>query len=233
MATNFDKALYQAPVGLDAFSDEPAIEIEVVNPEEMTIVLQHQFWDLIVSETGFEVGLSFGGIPERLAIPLAAIKSFGADPAHHKYQAAAGLPALVEALTQKLADENGVVVGAAQGNRLMVTAGGNQAFFNVVLAILDPGDEVILFEPAYDSYAPAVEVNGGKPVYVQLKYPDYSIDWEAVKRAIGPETAGILIEPVQGEGGVRAAPPSFFKGLRELCDKHGLLLAFEKRFHRA
>jgi hypothetical protein len=45
-------------------------------PEEMTIILQHQFWDLVVTEDRFEVGLSFGGIPERLVIPLAAIKSF-------------------------------------------------------------------------------------------------------------------------------------------------------------
>jgi uncharacterized protein len=45
-------------------------------PEEMTIILQHQFWDLVVSEDRFEVGLSFGGIPERLVVPFAAIKSF-------------------------------------------------------------------------------------------------------------------------------------------------------------
>jgi hypothetical protein len=45
-------------------------------PQEMTVVLQHQFWDLLVTETGFEVGLSFGGIPERLAVPFAAIKGF-------------------------------------------------------------------------------------------------------------------------------------------------------------
>ena len=45
-------------------------------PEEMTIVLQHQFWDLMVTEDGFEVGLSFGGVPERLAVPFAAIKGF-------------------------------------------------------------------------------------------------------------------------------------------------------------
>src|SRR5262245_23395029 len=45
-------------------------------PEDMTIVLQHQFWDLVVTEAGFEVGLSFGGIPERLAIPFAAVKGF-------------------------------------------------------------------------------------------------------------------------------------------------------------
>src|ERR1700760_2733488 len=53
-------------------------------------------------------------------------------------------------------------------------------------------------------------------------------DLEAVKKAIGPHTAGILIEPVQGEGGVRSAPVSFFKALRQLCDEHGLLLAFDE-----
>jgi acetylornithine/N-succinyldiaminopimelate aminotransferase len=53
-------------------------------------------------------------------------------------------------------------------------------------------------------------------------------DLEAVKKAVGPHTAGILIEPVQGEGGVRGAPVSFFKALRQLCDEHGLLLAFDE-----
>jgi acetylornithine/N-succinyldiaminopimelate aminotransferase len=53
-------------------------------------------------------------------------------------------------------------------------------------------------------------------------------DLDAVKKAIGPHTAGILIEPVQGEGGVRSAPVAFFRALRELCDEHGLLLAFDE-----
>ena len=53
-------------------------------------------------------------------------------------------------------------------------------------------------------------------------------DLEAVKKAIGPHTAGILIEPVQGEGGVRSAPQAFFKALRQLCDENGLLLAFDE-----
>jgi acetylornithine/N-succinyldiaminopimelate aminotransferase len=53
-------------------------------------------------------------------------------------------------------------------------------------------------------------------------------DLEAVKKAIGPQTAGILIEPIQGEGGVRSAEPSFYRALRQLCDEHGLLLAFDE-----
>ncbi len=53
-------------------------------------------------------------------------------------------------------------------------------------------------------------------------------DLEAVKKAIGPQTAGILIEPIQGEGGVRSAEPGFYRALRQLCDEHGLLLAFDE-----
>ncbi len=53
-------------------------------------------------------------------------------------------------------------------------------------------------------------------------------DLKALKLAITPETAGIIIEPVQGEGGVRSAPPQFFRELRQLCDEHGLLLAFDE-----
>ncbi len=53
-------------------------------------------------------------------------------------------------------------------------------------------------------------------------------DLEAVKRAIGPATAAILIEPIQGEGGVRVAPPTFLRALRQLCDQHGLLLVFDE-----
>src|SRR3954463_9886360 len=53
-------------------------------------------------------------------------------------------------------------------------------------------------------------------------------DLDAVKKAIGPETAGILIEPLQGEGGVRMAPPAFFRALRQLCEDKGLLLAFDE-----
>jgi acetylornithine/N-succinyldiaminopimelate aminotransferase len=53
-------------------------------------------------------------------------------------------------------------------------------------------------------------------------------DLEAVKKAIGPQTAGILIEPLQGEGGVRAAPPAFFRALRQLCDDNGILLVFDE-----
>src|SRR5262249_19297389 len=87
---------------------------------------------------------------------FAAIERFAADPANHKYQAVAGTPALLDAIAQKLAAENRVRTGTAHGNRLLVTAGGNLAFANAILAICDPGDEVILPTPYYLNHEMAV-----------------------------------------------------------------------------
>ena len=78
-------------------------------------------------------------------------------------------------------------------HEVTVVPGATYGIFTAIAALVRPGDEVILFEPAYDSYAPSVEVNGGVPVYVQLRYPDYSIDWQQVQKAITPKTRLILL----------------------------------------
>lgn len=76
---------------------------------------------------------------------------------------------------------------------ITVTPGGTYAIYSALTAILHPGDEVILFEPAYDSYIPNIEINGAKAIALPLVYPDYHIDWEAVQRAITPKTKAIII----------------------------------------
>ena len=151
---------------------------------------------------------------------LAAINAFGADPANHKYQSAAGLSALVAALTQKLADENGVVVGAAQGNRLMVTAGGNQAFFNVVLAILDPGDEVILPTPYYFNHEMAIAMANARVVLVPTD-KNYQLDIDALRAAITPRTRAIVTVSPNNPSGV-VYPESDLRAVNNLCAAHGL-----------
>jgi methionine aminotransferase len=78
-------------------------------------------------------------------------------------------------------------------HEVTVTPGATYGIFTAIATMVRPGDEVILFEPAYDSYVPSIEVNGGVPVFVQLRYPDYSIDWQRVQQAITPKTRMILI----------------------------------------
>ncbi len=74
-----------------------------------------------------------------------------------------------------------------------VTAGATQALFTAIASIIREGDEAIIFEPAYDSYGPAVRLNGGIPVYAQLQTPDYHIDWDTVRKQINQNTKLIII----------------------------------------
>ena len=76
---------------------------------------------------------------------------------------------------------------------ITITPGGTYAIYSALTTILQPGDEVIVFEPAYDSYIPNIEINGAKAVTIGLVYPDYHIDWAAVKNAVTSKTKAIII----------------------------------------
>lgn len=78
-------------------------------------------------------------------------------------------------------------------SEITITAGATQAIYTSIAAFIRPGDEVIVFEPAYDCYVPAIEVHGGVPVYCSLKAPDFSIDWSDVQSKINSKTKAILI----------------------------------------
>ncbi len=84
---------------------------------------------------------------------------------------------------------------------ITITAGGTQALHSAISTIIHEGDEAIIFEPAYDSYAPVVRLNGGRPVYVRLKYPEYAVDWEAVNQMINSKTRLIIINSPQNPSG--------------------------------
>ena len=76
---------------------------------------------------------------------------------------------------------------------ITITAGGTQAIYTAISAIVREGDEVLVFEPAYDCYVPAIQLNGGIPVYVEMQAPDFKIDWNAVKKVISQRTKMIII----------------------------------------
>ncbi len=76
---------------------------------------------------------------------------------------------------------------------ITVTSGATEALFAAIAAVVRQDDEVIIFEPAYDSYLPAIELNGGKAVPISLKAEDYSIDWQAVKKRVNHRTKLIII----------------------------------------
>jgi len=90
-------------------------------------------------------------------------------------------------------------------------------------ALVQPGDEVILFEPCYDSYVPAIRLSGGTPVFVSLRYPDYRVDWDEVKRAITPRTRAILVNTPHNPTGV-AWTADDMRHLSALVDGTDILL---------
>jgi aspartate/methionine/tyrosine aminotransferase len=174
--------------------------------------------DLIRSHPGtISLGqgvVGYGPPPEALA----QIERFLADQGNHKYQPVAGIPPLLAAIEQKLARENQVRLGAA--NRLMVTAGGNQAFMNVVLAIADPGDEFILPTPYYFNQEMAVTMANCRPVLVPTDR-NYQLDLDALRAAITPRTRAILtVSPNNPSGAVY--PAATLRAVNRLCAEHGV-----------
>ncbi|TAH41748.1 MAG: pyridoxal phosphate-dependent aminotransferase [Betaproteobacteria bacterium] len=110
---------------------------------------------------------------------------------HNQYAPMAGCLALREAIARKVEALYGTAYDVE--SEITVTAGATQALFTAVTACVRPGDEVIVFEPVYDSYVPAIELAGGRVVRMRLAAPDYRPDWDAVAAAVGPRTRMIMI----------------------------------------
>ena len=117
---------------------------------------------------------------------------------HNQYPLMPGVLALREAIAAKVQHLYGRAYDPV--NEITVTTGATQAIFTTIQALAHPGDEVIVFEPAYDSYVPAVQLAGATPVTLALTVPDYRIDWEAVRRALTPRTRFILLNTPNNPG---------------------------------
>ena len=119
---------------------------------------------------------------------------------HNQYAPMPGVPALREALAMKIERLYGRRYDPAR--EILVTSGATEALFSTLTALVHPGDEVLLFQPAYDSYVPAVRLSGGIPVFVTLRPPDYNIDWSAVAEALTPRTRVIVINSPHNPSGM-------------------------------
>ena len=106
-----------------------------------------------------------------------------------------GLLALREVIANKIESLYNTKINPAV--EITITAGATQALFTAINCFVDKGDEVILFEPAYDSYKPSIEIAGGTVVPIKLNAPDYNINWEEVKSKINTKTKMIMINTPQ------------------------------------
>lgn len=109
----------------------------------------------------------------------------------NQYAPMAGVPQLREVVSQMLFDQTGHRYD--YDKEITITHGATEAIAAAISCSVREGDEVIIFTPAYDCYAPMVELNGGTPIFVQLQYPDYKINWESFKKQITHRTRLIII----------------------------------------
>ena len=110
---------------------------------------------------------------------------------HNQYAPLTGLPALKEALAQKVHTLYGQQYDV--GSEVLITGSASQGIYMAISALVHPGDEVIFFEPAFDSYAPVVRLQGGKPIGLKLQVPDFAINWDELRATITPRTRMIII----------------------------------------
>jgi methionine aminotransferase len=155
------------------------------------------------------VGTTIFTVMSQLAADLGAINlsqgfpDFDCDPAlveavaqhmrdgRNQYAPMQGVPVLRQAIAAKY---NALYGSNYDGDTdVTVTSGGTEGIFDAVAAVIRPGDEVIVCEPCYDSYVPSIELNGGTPVVVSLRYPDYRFPWDEVRAAITPRTKMIML----------------------------------------
>jgi len=117
----------------------------------------------------------------------------------NQYAPMPGVAELRQAIAGKILKLHGRHINA--DTEITVTAGATQALFTAITALVGKGDEAIIFEPAYDSYDPAIKLNGGVPKYISLSKPGFKIDWDKVQEVISPKTKLIIINTPNNPGG--------------------------------
>ena len=165
-----------------------------------------------------DVGVSIFAVMTRLANEHGAINlsqgfpDFDCEPAlvesvaramragNNQYAPMPGVLALREAIAHKVQQCYGARVDPQ--TEVQIVCGATAGLYATLTAFVQAGDEVILFEPCYDSYVPVIRLSGGTPVFVSLRYPDYRVDWDEVKRAITPRTRAILVNTPHNPTGI-------------------------------
>lgn len=114
---------------------------------------------------------------------------------------------------------------------ITITAGATEAIYSTIAALVSAGDEVILFDPAYDSYNPAIRLNGGVPIHINLRFPEFSIDWNEVRARITPRTKMIMVNTPHNPCGVVLSPADLIQ-LETIAIEHNLIVLSDEVYER-
>lgn len=160
------------------------------------------------------------GFPDEPPPPalLAALANASAEKSHH-YPPMAGIPELRSAVAGFYARSQSLELSP---EAVIITSGATEAVASAILAVVAPGDEVVLFAPAYDAYAPMIRRAGGVPVFVPLRPPHWHYDRAAIEAVITPRTRAIIVnDPLNPTGTVASAEDLAM--LAEVCIAHDLI----------
>jgi len=143
------------------------------------------------------------------------------EKGYNQYAPMPGVPLLLERIAQKIEALYGTSVDP--DTEITITSGATQAIFTAIATFIQPGDEVIIFEPAYDSYRPSIEVFGGFPIVYQLEAPDYSINWDVFSKLITQRTRMIIINTPHNPTGTTLKRIDLLK-LQQITDGSEILI---------
>ena len=132
---------------------------------------------------------------------LQALARHAGTPGHHQYAPMPGLPRLRAAIAAQVGRLQPDTPAPDPATEITLTAGATEGLFAVLAAVVRPGDEVVVFEPAFDSYGPAIRLQGGVPRYVRLPSPHFRPDWDAVRRVVSPRTRLVLVNTPHNPSG--------------------------------
>lgn len=148
---------------------------------------------------------------------------------HNQYAAMPGYYGLREIISEKIESLHGTSYHPE--SEITVTVGATQAIYTAITAFVHPLDEVIVLKPAYDCYEPAIEVNGGIPIFLQLQAPDYKIDWKKFEQLITSKTKMVIINTPHNPSGRIFSKATMLKLQEILKDTNILLLSDEVYEH--
>jgi methionine aminotransferase len=202
---------------------------------------------LIIQSRLPDIGTSIFAVMSKMATEYGAINlsqgfpDFQVDPViidlvhrfmkegHNQYAPMPGAPALRNVIAEVLSKTYAQSIHP--DTDITITAGGTEALYATIAAFVHEGDEVIVFDPAYDSYDPAIRLNGGVPVHINLHYPGFSIDWEEVQSRITSRTRMILINTPHNPSGAVLSSHDLYK-LEEIAEEHDLLVLSDEVYER-
>jgi len=148
---------------------------------------------------------------------------------HNQYAPMPGLPALRSAIADVI--QRTYLRPTDPETEVTVTPGGTAALYASITAFVRSGDEVIIFDPSYDSYGPAVRLNGGVPIHINLLPPHFDIPWDEVTAALTPRTRMIIVNTPHNPCGSILSLSDMQK-FSDLCHRHNLILLSDEVYER-